>query len=60
MSWHHPHFVDGKDGLQIWRIAGNILNKESQILQFGSWTWGITIPHHKKTVWYEMLHRALE
>jgi hypothetical protein len=24
----HPHFADGGDGLQIWRVAVNILNKK--------------------------------
>jgi hypothetical protein len=26
----YPHVADGEDGLHIWRIAGNILNKQSQ------------------------------
>jgi hypothetical protein len=26
----HPQVVDGEDGLQIWRVAANILNKQSR------------------------------
>jgi hypothetical protein len=26
----HPEFVDGREALQIWRVAANILNKQSQ------------------------------
>jgi hypothetical protein len=25
----HPQVADGGDGLQIWRVAANILNKQS-------------------------------
>jgi hypothetical protein len=25
-----PQVADGEDGLQIWRVAANILNKQSQ------------------------------
>jgi hypothetical protein len=27
----HPHVADGGNGLQIWRIAANMLNKQLQI-----------------------------
>jgi hypothetical protein len=27
-----PQVVDGGDGLQIWRVAANILNKQSRIV----------------------------
>jgi hypothetical protein len=26
----HPQVADGGDGLQIWRLAANILNKQSR------------------------------
>jgi hypothetical protein len=29
-SMARPHVVDGGDGLQIWRVAANILNKQSR------------------------------
>jgi hypothetical protein len=36
---HHcmarPHVVDGGDGLQIWRVAANILNKQSLTVDMG-------------------------
>jgi hypothetical protein len=31
-----PQVVYGRDGLQIWRIAANILNKQSQTADKGS------------------------
>jgi hypothetical protein len=38
-SVHHgmarPQVVDGGDGLQIWRVAANILNKQSRIAYKG-------------------------
>jgi hypothetical protein len=47
---HHdmarPQVADGGDGLQIWRIAGNILNKQSRTADkprssnLGGWAWG--------------------
>jgi hypothetical protein len=47
---HHgmarPQVADGVDGLQIWRVAANILNKKSRtadrgvVLQFGGWAGG--------------------
>jgi hypothetical protein len=49
-----PLVADRGDGLQIWRIAANILNKQSRTadgrvgLQLGGWVGGITIPHRKK------------
>jgi hypothetical protein len=48
-----PHVADGGDGLQIWRIAANILKKQSQAADKG-WSSrlgvgvGLPIPHHKK------------
>jgi hypothetical protein len=61
-----PFFVDGGEGLQIWRVAANILNKQSWTACKG---WpsslgvgqGLTTPHHKKKeTSYEMLQRVLE
>jgi hypothetical protein len=31
----HPQVADRGDGLQIWRVAANILNKQSQIANRG-------------------------
>jgi hypothetical protein len=37
----HPQVVDGGDSLQIWRVAVNILNKQSQTADKGwSPAWG--------------------
>jgi hypothetical protein len=39
----HPQVVDGGDGLQIWRVATTILNKQSQTADYGwssSLGWG--------------------
>jgi hypothetical protein len=30
-SMERPRVADGKDGLQLWRIAANILNKQPRI-----------------------------
>jgi hypothetical protein len=55
-----PQVADGVDGLQIWRIAANILNKQSQRADkgcFSSLGAGLTTPH-----WacYEMSQRTLD
>jgi hypothetical protein len=50
--------ADGGDGLELWRVAVNILNKQphtnnkgwSSILGFGV---GLTTPHCKKQACYE-------
>jgi hypothetical protein len=60
-----PQVADEEEGLQIWRVAANILNKQSRIADKG---WpssleigrGLTTPHHKKVARYEMLQRASE
>ncbi|KAJ4433933.1 hypothetical protein ANN_16252 [Periplaneta americana] len=48
-SYHHgmarPQVVDRGDGLQIWSVAVNILNKQSRtadegVLQLGDWAKG--------------------
>jgi hypothetical protein len=31
----HPQVADGGEGLQIWRVAANILNKQSQTADKG-------------------------
>ena len=47
--WPHgmarPQVADREDGLQIWRVAANILNKQSRtasgvVLQLGGWSKG--------------------
>jgi hypothetical protein len=56
---------DGGDGLQIWKVIANILNKHwwtvdkgwSSNVGFGE---GLTTPRHKKPACYDILHRALE
>jgi hypothetical protein len=52
---HHrmarPRVVDGRDGLQYWRLAANILNKQPQTNDKGrssSLGVGLTTPHRKK------------
>jgi hypothetical protein len=47
---HHsilcPQVVDGGEGLQVWRVAANTLNKQSQTADkgwsssLGVWAWG--------------------
>jgi hypothetical protein len=43
---HHgmvrPHVADGGDGLQIWRVAAIILNKESRIADKG-WSYSLGV-----------------
>jgi hypothetical protein len=44
----HPQVADGEDGLQIWRVATNILNKHSRTADRGrssSLGVGLTTPH---------------
>jgi hypothetical protein len=39
----HPQVADGGDGLQIWRVAANVLSKQSRTVDNGcppSWGWG--------------------
>jgi hypothetical protein len=51
---HHgvarPRVADGGDSLQFWRVAANILNKQSQTADMGWWGLGLglTTPHRKK------------
>jgi hypothetical protein len=45
----HPEVEDGGDALHIWRVAANILNKQSQTAKKGlSSRWGLTTPYYKK------------
>jgi hypothetical protein len=59
-SMVHSQVKDGGDGLQIWRVAANTLNKQSQTIDKGwfySWRGlgeGLTTLHHKKEC-YKML-----
>jgi hypothetical protein len=49
-----PQAVDEGDNLQMWRIAANMLNKQSQpankgvVLQLGGLGVVLKTPHHKK------------
>jgi hypothetical protein len=60
-----PQVVDGGDGLQIWRVAANILNKQSRTadrgwpssLGFGQ---GDKHPTVKPLIFNEMFYRASE
>jgi hypothetical protein len=64
--WHGTSQVmDGWDGIQIWRVAVSILNKQSWTDDKGAppaWRVGegLTTPHHKNPACYEMLQRAAE
>jgi hypothetical protein len=45
---HHgmarPQVADGGDGLQIWRVAANILNKQSRTAdKWWSLAWGLSV-----------------
>jgi hypothetical protein len=49
----HPQVANGVDGLEIWKVATNILNKQSgQPTRGGPPAWGLgvrlTTPHRKK------------
>jgi hypothetical protein len=48
-----PQVADVGDGLQIWRVAANVLNKQLRTADRGgppAWELGVgqTTPHHKK------------
>jgi hypothetical protein len=62
VTCHHgmarPQVADGGEGLQIWRVAANILNKQSrQPTRDGPPAWGLSVglttPHRKKRACYE-------
>jgi hypothetical protein len=45
----HPEVEDGGDSLHVWRVAANILNKQSRTAKKGmSSRLGLTTPYHKK------------
>jgi hypothetical protein len=57
-----PVVADGGDGLQMWRVAANILNKQSRIAVKG-WSSSLAVgqgltPYRKIPACYEVLHRA--
>jgi hypothetical protein len=51
-----PQVVDGEDGLRLWRVAVNVLNKQSLRADKGWWVVRSVTTHHKK-VGYEMLRK---
>jgi hypothetical protein len=58
-----PQVADGGDGLQIWRAAANILNKQLRTGDKGgppAWRLdvGLTTPHCKKIIYYKISQRA--
>jgi hypothetical protein len=64
---HHskarPRVADGRHGLQFWKLAANILNKQSRTNDKGYSSSlglgvGLTTPHCKKQIRYEGLHKA--
>jgi hypothetical protein len=60
-----PRVEDGGDGLHMWRVAANILNKQSWTADKGwsSSLWvgrGANNSSLLKTICYEMLRRASE
>jgi hypothetical protein len=65
---HHgmarPQVADGGDGLQMWRVTGNILNKQSRTADKGwpSSLWvgrGLTTPHRKTSDLLGIVHWSL-
>jgi hypothetical protein len=62
----HLHRLRIRDGLKIWKVAVNILNKKSRTADSG-WSSGLGLgrehpppPHHKKAVLYKTIHTASE
>jgi hypothetical protein len=59
-----PQVADGGNGLQIWRVAANILNKQSWIADKG-WSSslglgvGLTTPHRKIIILLRKFTRSL-
>jgi hypothetical protein len=68
LSWHgtsRPRVADRGEGIQIWRVAANILNKQSRTAD-NVWSFVLEVSrgtkshHSRETACYEMLHRASE
>jgi hypothetical protein len=60
-----PQVADRKDGLKIWRVAANILNKQSRTADRGGppvsgLSWGLTTPTVKNYICCEVFTRASE
>jgi hypothetical protein len=59
-----PQVADRGDGLQIWRVAANILNKQSRTADSG-WSSslgvgrGLTIPHRKTLYLLRSVYKGL-
>jgi hypothetical protein len=58
-----PRVADGGDGLQIWRVAANMLNKQSRTADIGWYSSvgvgrGANKSSPYKATRYEMCHRA--
>jgi hypothetical protein len=58
-----PQVADGGDGIQIWRVAMNILNKQSRTADkecLPAWGLGVglTTPRRKMYACFEMSKRA--
>jgi hypothetical protein len=64
-SMAHHQVADGGDGLQLWRIAGNILNTQLQTAvrgrysSLGGWVGGLTTPHHKTSNLLRIMIKSL-
>jgi hypothetical protein len=59
-----PQVADRGDGLQIWRVAANILNKQSRTAERGWPAWGLggglATPTLKRYICCEVCTRASE
>jgi hypothetical protein len=56
-----PQVADGGDGLQIWRVAANILNKKSRTADRGwSSDLGVGWAANNSLICYEPYDRALD
>jgi hypothetical protein len=59
----HLQVVDGGEGLQIWRVIANILNKQTWATDRGGppsfgLGGGLTTRHYRKQTCYQILHGA--
>jgi hypothetical protein len=58
----HPKVADGGEDLQIWRVAVNMLNKQSQTTNKG-WSSGLEVgltTHCKNLACYEIHESSLD